>query len=123
MSLSRQERAQCDREDRAFAFLLDDPALFWRFVYALDVIGWKIVPQDDRRGDMRLPVPLGSERKNWPNWIMDDRETTASHHVRSCGWSLTMTCRGMDEGGEGRTFYLLAPPARTNSSAAAGTFI
>jgi hypothetical protein len=59
----RQERLEEQRADRALA-LLSSP-LFWCFVHALDVIGWKIVRQD---GDgMRWQV--NSRRKNWPSWI------------------------------------------------------
>jgi len=73
MTLSREERLEDERNERAFA-LLNSP-LFWRFVHALDVIGWKIVPQDPARGEMRLCVPLNTKRKHWPSWIEDDRET------------------------------------------------
>ena len=65
-SEQHQERLEDRRADRALG-LLNGP-LFWSFVHALDVCGWKIVPQDGR-GDMRLPVPIGSKRKAWPNWI------------------------------------------------------
>jgi hypothetical protein len=62
------------RKRRTSARAQDAPR---RFVHALDVIGWKIVPQRVTPGlpDMpRLSVPLGSRRKNWPSWIDDGRE-------------------------------------------------
>jgi len=67
MTLSRQERLEDERADRAFDFL--DGPLFWRFVHALDVLGWQIVPQNPECAGKRFPSPLNSKRKNWPSWI------------------------------------------------------
>jgi hypothetical protein len=76
LTFSQQERREMEREDRradrAWAVLYGP--LFWRFVHALDVLGWKIVPQDPERGEVRLFVPMGSKRKHWPSWIEDDRK-------------------------------------------------
>jgi hypothetical protein len=74
MTLSQQERLEGRRSDRAF-MLLNGP-LFWRFVHALDLCGWKIVRQDPEDADRPL-VPWGSKRKHWPNWIEDWRSKDA----------------------------------------------
>jgi hypothetical protein len=69
MKLSREERRQYEREDRA-SLLLDRP-LVRHFMNALDVLGWKIVPQNG--SDAGWLVPDWSKGK-WPSWCQDDRK-------------------------------------------------
>src|SRR5262249_24681069 len=68
MTLSQEERREDERADRA-STVLDDSRLFWRFVHALDVLDWKIVPQSPECSGKCFPVPWSSKRKDWPELV------------------------------------------------------
>jgi hypothetical protein len=65
---SSEERRHYEWE-RALV-LLDRP-LVRHFMNALDVLGWKVVRQEDPSGDNKWPFPYCSKGK-WPSWCENE---------------------------------------------------
>src|SRR5262249_19421936 len=66
-NFTKEELRECRRMDQADAFL--DTPVARRVFNALDVLGWKVVPQRELmpHEDGRWPVPIGTRAK-WPSW-------------------------------------------------------